>query len=210
MGAPTSSIFSEIFLQYLENNRIYDILVESNIIVYFRYVDDILVVYNEDITNIHNILDQFNKISSGLIFTLELEHNKQINFLDLTLTRLPQKIHVNIYRKPTTTDVLIPQDSCHPQEHKMAAAKYFVNRVSTYIIDITDKQKELKTVKQILQNNKYNASSVINTLKKEKRNHPKSMQETQNKKWSKFTYTGKETRTITNLFKKIQDSPQYL
>jgi uncharacterized protein YwgA len=160
-----------------------------------------LVVYNEDITNIHNILDQFNNISSGLTFTLELEHNKEINFLDLTLTRLPQKIHVNFYRKPTTTDILIPQELCHPQEQKMAAARYFVNIVSTYNIDITDKQKELKTIQQILQNNKYNTSSVISTLK-EKTNRPRSMQEKQNKKWTKFTYTGKETRTITNLFKK--------
>jgi hypothetical protein len=45
MGAPTS-IFSEIFLQYLEHNTIYNILKEHHIMAYFRYVDDILMTFN--------------------------------------------------------------------------------------------------------------------------------------------------------------------
>ena len=35
MGAPTSSIFSELYLQHLENTKIYDILMNHNIEVYF-------------------------------------------------------------------------------------------------------------------------------------------------------------------------------
>jgi hypothetical protein len=44
MGAPTSSIFSEIYLQLLENQKIYQLLNKHNIKGYFRYVDDILIV----------------------------------------------------------------------------------------------------------------------------------------------------------------------
>ena len=44
MGAPNSHIFFEIYLQYLENTKIIDILVEHNIIRYFPYVDDILII----------------------------------------------------------------------------------------------------------------------------------------------------------------------
>jgi hypothetical protein len=44
MGAPTSSILSEIFLQFLEHNQICKILVENKIVAYFRYVDDILII----------------------------------------------------------------------------------------------------------------------------------------------------------------------
>jgi hypothetical protein len=47
MGAPTSSIFSEFYLQHLESTNIYDILTNHDIEGYFRYVDDILIVYNE-------------------------------------------------------------------------------------------------------------------------------------------------------------------
>jgi hypothetical protein len=44
MGAPTLSIFSEIYLQHIENAAILDILVKYLIVEYFQYVDDILIV----------------------------------------------------------------------------------------------------------------------------------------------------------------------
>jgi hypothetical protein len=50
MGAPTSSIFSEIYPQHIENIKIFDILLEHRIMGYFRYVDDILIVYKNDTT----------------------------------------------------------------------------------------------------------------------------------------------------------------
>jgi hypothetical protein len=168
MGAPTSAVLSEVFLQYLENTVVYDILRESNAIVYFRYVDDVLISYEEDKTNINSILNQFNNIVPVLEFTPELEQKKQLNFLDLQLTRHPNKIRIGIHRKPTTTDVVIPRDSCHPREQKLEAARYFISRVRSYNIDPLDKRKELDTVKQILHNNKYNAPIVIDSLSKEK------------------------------------------
>jgi len=42
MGAPTSSTFSEIYLQYIKNTKIFDILAKHHIIRYFQYVEDIL------------------------------------------------------------------------------------------------------------------------------------------------------------------------
>ena len=73
MGAPTSSIFSEIYLQYLENTILYDILIKHIIIGYFRYVDEILTVYNEEHTDIHRVLHLFNTAALTLSFTIEKE-----------------------------------------------------------------------------------------------------------------------------------------
>ena len=70
MGVPTSSIFSEIYKQYLEHTKIFDILVKHELVGYFRYVDDVLIIYKETITNIHEILNLFN-ISPTLTFTME-------------------------------------------------------------------------------------------------------------------------------------------
>jgi hypothetical protein len=115
MGAPTTSILSEIFLQFLENTRLYDILQTSKAEGYFIFVDDIYV-YKENKTHIYEILNRFNRAASGLSFTLELENNNKINLLDLTLIREENRWHIDLYRKPTATDVIIPQDSCHPLE----------------------------------------------------------------------------------------------
>jgi hypothetical protein len=44
MGAPTSAILMETFMQYLEHTIIVDILKKYQIIDYYRYVDDILII----------------------------------------------------------------------------------------------------------------------------------------------------------------------
>jgi hypothetical protein len=49
---PTSAILSEIFLQYLEHNIILSILSKHHVDSYNRYVDDILIIYNNMRTNI--------------------------------------------------------------------------------------------------------------------------------------------------------------
>jgi hypothetical protein len=99
MGAPTSAIFSEIYLQYIEHKFIADILTNNNICGYFRYVDDILIVYDMELTNINKGLTQFNDIAHNLKFTIEEETNKVINFLDISITRQQQTFEFNIYRK---------------------------------------------------------------------------------------------------------------
>jgi hypothetical protein len=71
MGAPTSSLLSEVFLQSLEHNTIYDILVEHKIVAYFRYVDDILIVYDNQETDIAHMLSLFNNLYPNLTFTME-------------------------------------------------------------------------------------------------------------------------------------------
>jgi hypothetical protein len=46
MGAPTSAILAEVFLQYLEHRVIAEILNKHQITGYHRYVDNILIIYN--------------------------------------------------------------------------------------------------------------------------------------------------------------------
>jgi hypothetical protein len=104
MGAPTSSIFSEIYMQNVKNTAIYDILVNNNIHGYFRYVDDILIVYNTSITNIHDVFNSFNNLMPTMKFTMEKEIDNKINFLDVTIQKETDSLFFNVYRKPTTTD----------------------------------------------------------------------------------------------------------
>jgi hypothetical protein len=71
MGAPTSAILAEISIQHLEHNDIIDILQKHHIIDYYRYVDDIQIVYNENNTNMEDILKEFNSIHSNIQNTME-------------------------------------------------------------------------------------------------------------------------------------------
>jgi hypothetical protein len=51
-------------------------------------------------------------------FTIETEKHNTLNYLHLTITNKYNKLTFGIYRKPTNTDLIIHNDSCHPYEHK--------------------------------------------------------------------------------------------
>jgi hypothetical protein len=88
MGAPSSALLSEIYLQYIEHNHILDLLKKNMIISNHRYVDDILMVYNTHHTNINITLAEFNNIHRKIQFSIEEEYNNRINFLDLSTVRI--------------------------------------------------------------------------------------------------------------------------
>jgi len=196
MGAPTSSISSELYLQHLENTKIYDILTNHNIEGYFRYVDDILIVYNESKRDIDCIVECFKNLTPKLEFTLERETNRRINFLDITICREQNFFSVDIYRKPTSTDVIIPNDSCHPKEHKVAAIRHLHNRMDSYQLVPENLEKEHNKILQILNNNKYD-TSILRTLDTKIGNKHRE----EKTKWANFIYIGRETRAVAKILK---------
>jgi hypothetical protein len=84
-------------------------------------------------------------------FTLEFEQNNFINFLDITIkkyvTNLDFQLKISIYRKPTTTDCIIPYSPCHSDDQKMVAVRYFEGRKNTYDLHPHDKDRETQILK---------------------------------------------------------------
>ena len=108
MEAPTSSILSEFYLQHLENSKICNILLKFNIVGYFRYVDDLLIVYSVNKTDIEDLLNCFNNLTPKLNFTIEKEMRGSINILYIAIHREDNNFSIDIYRKPTYTDSIMP------------------------------------------------------------------------------------------------------
>jgi hypothetical protein len=79
MGAPSSSVLSELYLQFLEHNEILKIISDHKIINYARYVDDIIIIYDHIITKLNQVLDEFNNIHNKIQFTVENEIDNKIN-----------------------------------------------------------------------------------------------------------------------------------
>jgi hypothetical protein len=61
MGAPTSAVLAEAYFQHMEHKQLYSILMKYQIIGYCRYVNDIILIYNQKKTNMDKILTDFNK-----------------------------------------------------------------------------------------------------------------------------------------------------
>ena len=107
----------------------------------------------------------FNNISPQLTFTIETEKDNQINFLDFTIRKRDHEMNFNIYRKPTTTDT-IQYDSCHPPEQKFAAIRYLTHRLMNYHVSITNKEKEYRTIQQILHKSNFQTHQLNNIISK--------------------------------------------
>jgi len=100
-----SMVFSRLYVLGSGARCWYDTIKKQN---YFRYVDDILLIYDPDHTNIQDITDDFNSLHPNLKFTNELETNNKLNYPDITIHRTPTGWKTSIYRKPTFTDSIIP------------------------------------------------------------------------------------------------------
>jgi hypothetical protein len=61
MDAPTSTTLAEEYIQYMEHKQLYPIFKKHQIIWYFWYVDNIIIIYNQNKTNIDETLTEFNK-----------------------------------------------------------------------------------------------------------------------------------------------------
>jgi hypothetical protein len=161
-------------------------------------VDDILLVYNKQITNINSTLKQLNEINPKLQFEKEKD---KINFLDVIITRNRNNVQYGIYRKPTTTDNIIHNTSCHSIEHKMLVISYLIHRMNTY--PIQNKNDEGNIIKYIMTNNQYPEETFqkINRSQKKKNYNFQNNNQDNIKKWATFTYIGRETRNITKILK---------
>jgi hypothetical protein len=71
---------------------------------------------------------------------------------------------MEIYRKPTTTNLTINNKSCHPKEHKLAAYRSWLHRLLKLPLDESAKNKELNTITNIAVNNGYNKEDITQLI----------------------------------------------
>jgi len=164
MGSPISGTVAEIFLQHLEHIYSRPLIETKRILLYTHYIDDILIIYYTEATN-HDYLTQYtNTMHTNLQFNPTLESNGYINFLDLTIIRRNIHTEIGIYRKPTTTDTTIHFTSTHPNEHKLAAYRYNIERILNLPLKTVQQKREWATILHIAQQNGF-PPTVIHKLR---------------------------------------------
>jgi predicted CoA-binding protein len=146
MGSPVSGTMAKICIQYLEDSHIKHLLDSKGITFYSRYVDDIFIICDSSYTIPNAILQYANTIRNNLQLNPTPENAGQINFLDLTITRKTTCLEIDIFRKPTTTSTTINYISNHPLEHKLAAYRYYIERMFTLPLNKEHQRKEWTTM----------------------------------------------------------------
>jgi len=85
MGSPISSTLAEIYLLYLEEIYVKLWLENREIILYKRYIDDILIIYDQTKTDETTIYNTINNNGKHLEFKIAGKDNNTISYLDLSI-----------------------------------------------------------------------------------------------------------------------------
>jgi hypothetical protein len=105
------------------------------------------------------------------------------------------------YRKPTTTDTTINFLSNHPIEHRMAAYRYYIDRMHTLPLDENKKRKEWQTIQRMGKSNNVPTQLLQKLNKRIQQKTRRPADQRENETWTIFTYHSPKIRAVTNLFK---------
>lgn len=137
--------------------------------VYHRFVDDIFVIQNKRKFDLVKKLfeDTMDRIKPGAVrFTVERERDNKLPFLDVMVENVNGTLEVDVYRKPTSTKRLIPNDSFHDRKHKMAAYHSMANFMVSLPLSKEKEDEEIRKIKEFGLINGYNESTISHIIKK--------------------------------------------
>jgi hypothetical protein len=207
MGSPLSPLLAEIFMDNFERQLIENSNFKKNIKYWFRYVDDILCLWEGSLRQLETFHSNLNKTHKNIHFTKEIEVNNQLNYLDLSIAIQENKHHFKIFRKPTSTDSVIPMNSCHPFQHKLATFHSLLDRLLRVPMSTANFKMELGIILQIAVNNGYKKQIIYNLLNKKKQMAAiKSVYSQQSaipmEGWITLPYIGVVSHRLGNVIKK--------
>ncbi|XP_011864472.1 PREDICTED: uncharacterized protein LOC105560198 [Vollenhovia emeryi] len=161
MGSPLSPIIADIVMQDLEENILNSLDIKPAI--YYRYVDDIIMVAPVDRTN--EILTKFNNYHNRLQFTIEYENKRKLSFLDLSLVIIDNRIYIDWYHKETFSGRLLSYFSNHPDCHKIGTIYSLVDR-AIMLSHPMFHQKNIEFAIRVLLENGYPLNLVFEKINK--------------------------------------------
>lgn len=203
MGCKLSPFLANIYMSDLEER-----LRGNNLfpVVWHRYVDDIFCVTNARLIN--PLKDLLNSQHTTIKFTVELEEENKIAFLDLWIKRSEDDgLRFSIYRKPTHTDRYITVDSHHHASHKKVAFHSMAFRLINIPMSESDFEQELEYILNAAKVNGFSKEFVDEIVRKHTRTRTTRQLTTltpapvRNKMMS-LPYYPKVTNRLSNILKK--------
>lgn len=150
-----------------------------------RYVDDIVTCVPANQVDI--LLNTFNSYHPRLQFTIELEHNNAISFLDVLIIRSQENvIRTDWYHKPTFSERFLNFNSYHSFQQKINIIKNLKNR-ALRLSHPDYHRKNLLSIKRYLIKNEY-PHRLINKILFKTDNQRKTNVTKQQNRYCKIPY----------------------
>ena len=169
MDSPVSVTVANMVMENVEQRALSSF--DYKPIFWKRYVDDTFTALPA------SIVDRFHKhlnsIEPSIQFTVEIEENGRLPFLDVLITRNDDgTLCSSIYRKKTHTDQYLQYSSHHPSSHKQSVARTLFTRASTHSSSLVQRAEEETHIIEALHNNDYPNTFIMDCHKKVQQKRP--------------------------------------
>ena len=115
MGSPLSPVGACLYMEDLEQSKFLNIMGADS--EWMRYVDDVLVVVPENM-DINERLSHLNAVNSNIQFTVEMERDGELAFLDTCIVRTDGGFKFKVHRKPSNKEDYVHFYSAHGERVK--------------------------------------------------------------------------------------------
>ena len=109
---------------------------------YRRYVDGIFLM-SEKKDLVKKFLKYMNSRHQNIKFTFKEEHNNKISFLDISVTRVGNKLQTSLFRKKTFSGVYLSFNSHLPSEQKKGLLHTLLYRAYNISSNYTNLHQEI-------------------------------------------------------------------
>ena len=125
MGSPLGPTLANLFMCHLENNFVNSF--HSKPLLYCRYIDDVMCIF-KDIDTCNSFFNFINTQHSSIKFTMQLESNNCLPFLDVNVKVINNKFVTSVHTKQTNTNLLLNYSAFCPNSYKIGLIKCFLHR----------------------------------------------------------------------------------
>ena len=107
MGSPLSPVLANLCMEFLESDYILNCPNNIKPLLWYHYVDDVFIIYQENEEYFNEFLLYVNNLIPSIKFTVEYETNNSIPFLDVLVQHDPvtHAFSFKVYRKPTNAEM---------------------------------------------------------------------------------------------------------
>lgn len=166
MGAPLSPLLANIFVENIETIALDSYFLKH--IFWGRYMDDIISVWDYGEEELKGFLEHLNCLGGDLKFTVELEENGKLPFLDVLLLKNQNSLDFKIYRKPTNNNRFLSYSSGHARQVKIGLIISLTDRIFS-ICSPKFVEEELSFLRKILISNMYPEWLINQTFSKRRK-----------------------------------------
>jgi hypothetical protein len=199
MGSPLSPVIANLFMEWFEKKALDTCAKKPTL--WLRYVDDTFVIWPHGKEELQKFLQHLNSLHQAIQFTIEIENNNQLPFLDVLVKKKKDgTFGHSVYRKPTHTDRYLDNASHHHPIQKTSMLKTLFYRAYR-ISDDESLAKEKCYLTRALKQNGYReralrrASKLVEANNDRRKNDGESV-------WATIPYVAGTTERVSRILKK--------